>query len=163
MAMVNSLSNLFYVKLMRYFRISLTIVSLFCDYALANEPVKVVAFRDYGEAKISIKNYHDNGEPMCELNIVNDKSKTDRYMFDSCGNLQLSKLDKEYFKFEVINYRGNQKKIVYTDASFYILGIINVNLSDNYTEVIENNFKCIPSIFGLDIADKNMLDKFKDH
>ncbi|KQB08673.1 hypothetical protein CGT95_00610 [Vibrio metoecus] len=148
---------------MRFFRISLTFVSLLCDYALADEPVKVVAFRDYGEAKISIKNYHDDGEPICELNIVDNNSKTDRYMFDSCGNLELSELDKEYFKFEVINYRGNQKKIVYTDASFSILGVINVDLSDNSTEVIENNFKCIPSIIGLDTADKNMLDKFKSH
>ncbi|ENM3922449.1 hypothetical protein [Vibrio cholerae] len=113
---------------------------------MADEPVKVVAFRDYGEAKISIKNYHDNGEPICDLNIVDNKSKTDRYMFDSCGNLELSELDKEYFKFEVINYRGNQKKIVYTDASFSILGIINVDLSDNSTEIIENNFKCIPAL-----------------
>ncbi|EGR2536294.1 hypothetical protein DYE36_04590 [Vibrio cholerae] len=123
----------------------------------------MVAFRDYGEAKISIKNYHDNGEPICDLNIVDNKSKTDRYMFDSCGNLELSELDKEYFKFEVINYRGNQKKIVYTDASFSILGIINVDLSDNSTEIIGNNFKCIPSIIGLDTADKNILDKFKSH
>ncbi len=131
---------------MRFFRITLTFVSLLCDYSLADEPVKVVAFRDYGEAKISIKNYHDNGEPICDLNIVDNKSKTDRYMFDSCGNLELSELDKEYFKFEVINYRGNQKKIVYTDASFSILGIINVDLSDNSTEIIENNFKCIPAL-----------------
>ncbi|WP_217526455.1 hypothetical protein [Vibrio cholerae] len=130
---------------------------------MADEPVKVVAFRDYGEAKISIKNYHDNGEPICDLNIVDNKSKTDRYMFDSCGNLELSEIDKENFKFEVINYRGNQKKIVYTDASFSILGIINVDLSDNSTEIIENNFKCIPSIIGLDAAEKNILDKFKSH
>ncbi|EOX4983355.1 hypothetical protein ACPUBH_001267 [Vibrio cholerae] len=130
---------------------------------MADESVKMVAFRDYGEAKISIKNYHDNGEPICDLNIVDNKSKTDRYMFDSCGNLELSELDKEYFKFEVISYRGNQKKIVYTDASFSILGIINVDLSDNSTEIIENNFKCIPSIIGLDTADKNILDKFKSH
>ncbi len=148
---------------MRFFRISLTFVSLLCDYSLADEPVKVVAFRDYGEAKISIKNYHDNGEPICDLNIVDNKSKTDRYMFDSCGNLELSEIDKENFKFEVINYRGNQKKIVYTDASFSILGIINVDLSDNSTEIIENNFKCIPSIIGLDAAEKNILDKFKSH
>lgn len=79
---------------MRFFRISLTFVSLLCDYALADESVKMVAFRDYGEAKISIKNYHDNGEPICDLNIVDNKSKTDRYMFDSCGNLELSELDK---------------------------------------------------------------------
>ncbi|WP_157755821.1 hypothetical protein, partial [Vibrio mimicus] len=100
---------------------------------MADEPVKVVAFIDYGKAKISIKNYHDDGEPICDLNIANNNSKTDRYMFDSCGSLELSELDKEYFKFEVINYRGNQKKIVYTDASFSILGIINVDLSDNST------------------------------
>ncbi|WP_217564503.1 hypothetical protein [Vibrio cholerae] len=130
---------------------------------MADEPVKVVAFRDYGEAKISIKNYHDNGEPICDLKIVDNNSKTDRYMFDSCGNLELSEIDKENFKFEVINYRGNQKKIVYTDASFSILGIINVDLSDNSTEIIENNFKCIPSIIGLDAAEKNILDKFKSH
>ncbi|HGH6043228.1 TPA: hypothetical protein AB5H75_003652, partial [Vibrio mimicus] len=61
---------------------------------MADEPVKVVAFIDYGKAKISIKNYHDDGETICDLNIVNNNSKTDRDMFDSCGNLELSELDK---------------------------------------------------------------------
>ncbi|RBM33065.1 hypothetical protein, partial [Vibrio tarriae] len=84
-----------------------------------------------GKQKYQLKITHDNGEPICDLNIEDNNSKTDRYMFDSCGNLELSELDKECFKFEVINYRGNQKKIVYTDASFSILGIINVDLSYN--------------------------------
>ncbi|WP_217535294.1 hypothetical protein [Vibrio cholerae] len=148
---------------MSILRTIILILSLVSGYLHSEELVKTIDFNNANNTRVSIVNYHDNGEPICDLKIVDNNSKTDRYMFDSCGNLELSEIDKENFKFEVINYRGNQKKIVYTDASFSILGIINVDLSDNSTEIIENNFKCIPSIIGLDAAEKNILDKFKSH
>ncbi|MDD9178663.1 MULTISPECIES: hypothetical protein [Aliivibrio] len=96
---------------MKYLKI-LLLLAVFFHYSVNANPLEQqISIGKYASVLLSLDNNNDDGEPVCELKIVTEEKTSTKYMFDACANLNVKKLNDKLFKLQVINDRGNRKKL----------------------------------------------------
>ncbi|WP_375322375.1 hypothetical protein [Aliivibrio logei] len=145
---------------MKYFK-TLLLLAVFFHYSVNANPLEQqVSIGKYASVLLSLDNYNDDGEPVCELKIVTEEKTSTKYMFDACANLNVKKLNDKLFKLQVNNDRGNRKKIVFINSKLIVLGVLAGDLSSEDLDVLENNFNNKVCFVDIEPSDLKLLEKF---